>query len=239
MAKGTQGREPIGLKTNGERISSRRKLLAMSQETLAGKAGVSGKTIQRAEAGDSINPEHLKCIAQALDVALPTIVASEEFDDNLPANQERFSVTITISGPALGTLKAECDWNQFVKSISQLFANSQADLIDKRDGSVVLTVAITQDGIKQLITCLNRSRLGSSIFVGLEESLRRMEEYASYFDALFGADSLRKIEWRRLIHQNSLVREVWMCIESVSIPDNSRITSNEIRGKTISVVEAD
>ncbi len=61
-------------------IRSRRQELGLTQEDLAGMAGVSCRTLQRLESGGSASAETLKCIAAALDVDFARLQAAHRGD---------------------------------------------------------------------------------------------------------------------------------------------------------------
>ncbi|MEM8648080.1 MAG: helix-turn-helix domain-containing protein [Pseudomonadota bacterium] len=58
-------------------IKSRRQELGLTQEELAGMAGISCRTLQRLESGGSASAETLKCIAAALDVEFASLHAAQ------------------------------------------------------------------------------------------------------------------------------------------------------------------
>ena len=103
------------VQVDGERIKSLRADKGWSQETLADKADISSKSIQRAEKGENLKPEYVTQIARALscaqtDLLVNTDVATHAHED-VPAHHEQ----IRLKRP---------------ESAKELFKSVKADILE-------------------------------------------------------------------------------------------------------------
>ena len=104
-----------------DRLKQRRLFLKMSQDELAKKAGVTGRTIQNYELGTR-NPQHID-IVQKLANALSTTV------EHLLGNEGMYVLGAYEKGGA----RTARDINALVSEISGLFAGGEIDE-DEKDG---------------------------------------------------------------------------------------------------------
>ena len=86
----------------GEKIILLRKNKSISQESLAESSGISLRTIQRIENGESIpRPYTLKTIAQALEVNVEELSFAEEEKSNTDTDHEAFNALRLIDSSTL------------------------------------------------------------------------------------------------------------------------------------------